>query len=108
MSRFNARVAGARGLGLVAVEGEQATLCSGARIEYLIADGNADARLTARSGAKNAERQILNREVASRLIGAFDPRPHRGVMRFVGARGHRVASSLECHAVSRTDSVLSC
>ena len=38
--------------------------------------------------AKDSEGKVLNREVASGEIGAFDPRARRGVMGFVGGRGH--------------------
>jgi len=62
---------------------------SGAYVEHLIADGNANASFVP-GGTKYSKGQVLNREVASSLIGAFDPRPHCGVIRFVGAGVHEV------------------
>jgi len=57
-------------------------------IEDLVADGHAAARRFARSFAlEDAERQVLDREVAPRRVRRLDPAFQPGIMR--GIEGHR-------------------
>jgi hypothetical protein len=57
-------------------------------VEDLVADRHAHPRRQSRPRAKDAERQILNREVGAGRVGAFDKTSARGIVGFVERSCH--------------------
>ena len=65
---------------------EQAVFGASAHVQHKFADGGAYARSCLFAGAIDSERQVLKREVASRIIGGIEPGFDGRVVRFVERR----------------------
>jgi hypothetical protein len=59
----------------------------GAQVEDAVADRHADAWRRVAGSVEAAERQVLDREVAARLVGRGDPAAQQGIVGGVEGRG---------------------